>query len=115
MRRCAKCDLVPRWDDPLTMTEERLRVCRDCLSADDAPVLYPKGQPVPSHPNNPDRDLPICGSCRRALREDDSVQQVFLTDEDVEGTDEDRGIHLCCADCRARWGKTRKTGGVWVE
>lgn len=111
IRKCAFCDVTPRYDDHFTMVYYRgetgyaCEACQARAEGRDAPVLrvYPRGVRVPRKPGS-DGDLPVCGMCRLALREDEREPTcVRLADEDVAGTMHEAGVHPMCRECVARW------------
>ncbi len=112
MRVCGHCGKAPRLDDPMatvslyadgpTVTQT---MCRDCVA-----VLLDQSPPVvPVYPVGSNVRVKVCGLCRRALREDDTLpHHVRLAAMDIErggapGEDLQPGLYSACADCAERW------------
>lgn len=108
MRQCGRCRKVCRFDEDLAILQAAdgtRAACPTCHAEargepPPEPRRYPVGQPVPSLGGS---DLPICGLCRLALRENERTQPMRIVASDVEGTDTAEGCYAACSECVEKW------------
>lgn len=123
--QCGCCGRVVRWDESLSLTpvlaevmpevyeQQQLHACPDCVARaagrePPEPRRYPRGQPVPRHPER-NCDLPVCGLCRVALPwGQDRGEPMRLRADVLDADDLAAGIlpgdcYVSCAACVAKY------------
>lgn len=119
MRRCGRCQAIPRRDDALhlvqfgseaidtgdgsiavmagpTVTCEVCRSCRAQLAGLAAP-------PDPVYPHGKEQAFIVCGICRLALRDNDIGRGMRLHQDDVSQSGVEPGHYWACLECIARF------------
>jgi hypothetical protein len=110
MRFCGRCRLSPRHDDPGQVVQHddpdtgstvTLWCCSDCMREilgfpAQPPTVYHTGTSIPMVGGGfAMREMPLCGVCRRALREDDRGETMRL----AEGDGPVVGCFQACREC----------------